>query len=159
MKPGKKFAATEIYALAFGLFLGLALWKFGDPVILDDKIIPPSSLSEFWADAWPTHWANWIFLPFALVGALVAFKRIFPAGRAPSRAGSWGHSPRRKNQLALVAAVAVAGLATHFRKPNRGCRFDGDNALAIFWLRRVLFSWRACNWSAEHRLGAFEFKL
>ena len=75
MKPENKFAATEIYALAFGLFLGLAFWKFGNPVILDHKIIPPSTPSEFWTDAWPTHWANWIFLPLALAGALVAFKQ------------------------------------------------------------------------------------
>jgi hypothetical protein len=76
MKPEKKYAATEIYALAFGLFLGLAFWKFGNPVILDHKIISPASPSEFWADAWPIHWANWIFLPLALAGALVAFKGV-----------------------------------------------------------------------------------
>ena len=72
MKSENKFAATEIYALAFGLFLGLAFWKFGNPIILDHKIIPPSTPSEFWHESWPTHWANWIFLPFALAGALVA---------------------------------------------------------------------------------------
>ena len=56
MKPERKFTATEIYALAFGLFLGLAFWKFGNPVILDHKIIPPSTPAEVWADSWPTHW-------------------------------------------------------------------------------------------------------
>jgi hypothetical protein len=86
MKPEKKYAATEIYALAFGLFLGLAFWKFGNPVILDHKIISPASPSEFWADAWPTHWANWIFLPFALAGALVAFKN---KPRWPTRHWLW----------------------------------------------------------------------
>ena len=74
MKPGNKTAATEIYALAFGLFLGLAFWKFGNPVILDHKIIPPATPAEFWADSWPPHWANWILLPLALAGALIVFK-------------------------------------------------------------------------------------
>ena len=74
MKPERKFAAAEVYALAFGLFLGLAFWKFGNPIILDHKIIPPSTVAEFWTDAWPTHWANWILLPVALAGAPVAFK-------------------------------------------------------------------------------------
>ena len=41
------------YALAFGLFLGLAIWKFGNPVILDNKISPPASWADFWNDAWP----------------------------------------------------------------------------------------------------------
>ena len=76
MKPERKFTATEIYALAFGLFLGLAFWKFGNPVILDRKIIPPSSPAAFWADAWPTHWANWILLPLTLVGALLFFRMM-----------------------------------------------------------------------------------
>jgi O-Antigen ligase len=77
MKPERKFAATEIYALAFGLFLGLAIWKFGNPVILDYKIIPPASPSEFLADPWPTHWANWIFPPIALIGVAFAFTTKF----------------------------------------------------------------------------------
>jgi hypothetical protein len=74
MKPERKFTATEIYALAFGLFLGLAFWKFGNPVILDHKIIPPSTPSEFLADSWPTHWAIWVFLPLALISTAFAFK-------------------------------------------------------------------------------------
>jgi hypothetical protein len=54
------------------LFLGLTIWKFGNPVILDHKINPPVSLSEWWADAWPTHWSNWILLPFVLAGGWLA---------------------------------------------------------------------------------------
>jgi hypothetical protein len=71
MKSGPKLAANEIYALAFGLFLGLCILKFGNPVILDQKIDPPASLSEVWRFAWPTHWANWIFFPLAAVGAVL----------------------------------------------------------------------------------------
>jgi O-antigen ligase len=76
MKPENKFAANEIYALAFGLFLGLAFWKFGNPVILDHKIIPPSTPSEFWHESWPTHWANWFLMPLGLVGALLCFRKV-----------------------------------------------------------------------------------
>ena len=83
MKPEKTIAAAGIYALVFGLFLGLAIWKFGNPVILDHKIIPPSTPSEFWHESWPTHWANWIFLPFELAGALVAFKHQFRLSERP----------------------------------------------------------------------------
>jgi len=64
--------ANAVYALVFGLFLGLTIWKFGNPVILDHKINPPVSLSEWWADAWPTHWSNWILLPFVLAGGWLA---------------------------------------------------------------------------------------
>ena len=83
MKPDRKIAAIEIYALLFGLFLGLALWKFGNPVILDHKITPPSTPGEFWTEAWPTHWAKWVFLPLALAGAavVVASKPRWPANK------------------------------------------------------------------------------
>ncbi len=79
--------ANNIYALIFGLFLGLVLWKFGNPVILDHKILTPTSPSEFWHQSWPTHWANWIFLPLAIVGALLAFKKSFRWGE-PARGGA-----------------------------------------------------------------------
>jgi hypothetical protein len=69
----KNFSGSDLYVVGFGLFLGLAILKFGNPVILDQKITPPVSPSEFWADAWPTHWGNWIFLPLALTGAALAF--------------------------------------------------------------------------------------
>jgi O-antigen ligase len=75
MKSEKKSGGMEFYALAFGLFLGLCLWKFGNPVILDSVITAPASRSDFLGDAWPTHWANWIFLPFALAGAAIAFSK------------------------------------------------------------------------------------
>ena len=74
----KNFSATKFYALAFGLFLGLCVWKFGNPVILDQKIPPPVSASDFLNDAWPTHWANWILLPLAALGALLTFRNKIP---------------------------------------------------------------------------------
>src|ERR1039458_7487198 len=70
----KNLSATKFYALAFGLFLGLCIWKFGNPVILDHKISTPVTLSDFFNDAWPTHWANWILLPMAVLGALLIFQ-------------------------------------------------------------------------------------
>src|ERR1700690_3693499 len=75
MKSEKQSTGIGLYALIFGLFLGLAILKFGNPVILDQKIAPPVSPAEFWADAWPTHWGNWIMLPLGLAGAGLAFTR------------------------------------------------------------------------------------
>jgi hypothetical protein len=64
--------ATEIYALVFGLFLGLAIVKFGNPVILDQIISPPASWSDALHNAWPLHWANWLLAGLAVVGAALA---------------------------------------------------------------------------------------
>jgi len=68
MKQGQTHKGLTWFALAFGLFLGLAILKFGNPVILDQKITTPGSWSEFLVDFWPTHWAIWLGLPFGLAG-------------------------------------------------------------------------------------------
>ena len=67
--------SEKIYALAFGFFLGLCIWKFGNPVILDHAIGVPGTPAEFLNEAWPTHWANWILLPLVAVGALLVFQK------------------------------------------------------------------------------------
>src|SRR5260221_7449564 len=76
----------HIYALAFGLFLGLCIWKFGNPVILDSKITSPNSPAEFWNYSWPTHWGNWILLPLAIVGVILA---IVKKSRRPTTNWLW----------------------------------------------------------------------
>jgi hypothetical protein len=57
-----------MFPLLFGLFLGLALLKFGNPVILDAKIAAPVSLAEAWSIAWPPHWGFWLLGMLALLG-------------------------------------------------------------------------------------------
>jgi O-antigen ligase len=63
------------FALVFGLFLGLCLWKFGNPVILDHKVAAPNSLAEWLDFAWPPHWANWILLPLIAMGAALIYQQ------------------------------------------------------------------------------------
>jgi hypothetical protein len=74
MKP---LTALKLFTLAFGLFLGLCLWKFGNPVILDHKIPAPTSLTELLNDPWPTHWARWFLLPLAAWGGMFALRGNF----------------------------------------------------------------------------------
>ena len=74
----KNISATKLYALAFGIFLGLCLWKFGNPVILDHKSHPPATAADWLTAPWPTHWANWLLLPLAGWGALLVFRDKTP---------------------------------------------------------------------------------
>ena len=91
------FSIRDLYALAFGLFLGLCLWKFGNPVILDSKIPTPVSPADFLNDPWPTRWANWIFLPLASLGALLIFQGKSSPSPRPNgeRDGEGFHDPRK----------------------------------------------------------------
>jgi hypothetical protein len=68
--PSATSPAKKYFALAFGLFLGLCIWKFGNPVILDHNVPPPATASDFLSDSWPPHWSGWMLLPFIVVGAL-----------------------------------------------------------------------------------------
>jgi hypothetical protein len=72
-----------IVPLLFGLFLGLTLLKFGNPVILDSKVAAPISLSEAWSDTWPPRWSIWFLVPFILigVGSAIANKLRWPSSR------------------------------------------------------------------------------
>ncbi|MFZ0826115.1 MAG: O-antigen ligase family protein [Verrucomicrobiia bacterium] len=151
MKSEKPSTGTGLYALMFGLFLGLAILKFGNPVILDQKITPPVSPGEFWADAWPTHWANWFFLPLALAGAGLAFARRlhWPGARAlwllPLLWFGW--------QL-LAATQTVDGNLTS----TTLCQFAGCLA-GYFTGALVLGRERALQWLLIGLLAAFALCL
>ena len=73
---------SEIYAIAFGLFLGLAIVKFGNPVILEKIIEAPQSWSDTLHSAWPLQWASWLLGALALLGLPLAFQKTrWPASR------------------------------------------------------------------------------
>jgi len=67
--------AREGFALLLGCFFGLAILKFGNPVILDGRIIVPGSLGEALSltNPWPTRWGNWLMLALAAGGAVFGF--------------------------------------------------------------------------------------
>lgn len=67
--------AREGFALLLGCFLGLAVLKFGNPVILDGRIIVPGSLGDALSltNPWPTRWGNWLMLALAAGGAAIGF--------------------------------------------------------------------------------------
>src|SRR5690606_13921838 len=71
-------------ALAFGLFLGLALLKFGNPVVLDSKVSAPKNLAEFWFYAWPPSWSLWFLLPLAIIAGfwVVGNKPRWPGSKS-----------------------------------------------------------------------------
>ena len=148
MKP---LSAPKIFALVFGLFLGLCVWKFGNPVILDHIITAPVSPSEFLNDPWPPHWANWIFLPLAGLGALLAFvkKKPWPQSRRlwllPLAWLGW--------QFLAATRTVDAGLTT-------ATLWQFSGVVVCYFLGALLFArenlWR---WLLPGLLAAFAFCL
>jgi hypothetical protein len=62
-------ARESIFAGAAGLWLALALIKFGNPVILDHQIHPPANLDELWIHSWPVAW-GYILLGLVLIAGI-----------------------------------------------------------------------------------------
>ncbi|HEV2327327.1 MAG TPA: O-antigen ligase family protein [Verrucomicrobiae bacterium] len=167
MTSGKTIAAADICALVFGFFLGFCILKFGDPVILDQKISPPVSLSEFFSDSWPPHWVNWIFFPLAAIVTVVRLSSLSTGGdkmpaatRSPSRPSPQGEGESSADGLKRQTGISV-------RPAIRKCLF----LLPLLWLGWQFISatrtvdpdltvttlWQFCGCVASYLLGALIF--
>ena len=135
----KKLSAPQFYALAFGLFLGLCIWKFGNPVILDHIIYTPRSPSELLNEAWPLRWVNWLLLPLVLVGAALALQQKI--SRLPSQ-WLW------LLPLAWLGWQFVSALQTVDADLTAATLWQFSGCVACYFLGAFLFSQRA----AQHLL-------
>lgn len=63
--PAAPDSYRRLWLVFYGLFLGLTLLKFGNPVILDRQIPPPSSMAEALSQPWPLRWSFGIFVLLA----------------------------------------------------------------------------------------------
>ena len=147
----KNFTATKLYALAFGIFLGLCVWKFGNPAILDHKIPTPSSFAEFMNEPWPPHWAGLILLPFFILGAiLIRSKKIIPP---KNRWLVWLPLAWLGWQFFAAAESVDAHLTTVTLWQYSGC-------VACFFLGAFLFAREnLLRWILPGLLAAFTFCL
>ncbi|HNQ90006.1 MAG TPA: O-antigen ligase family protein [Verrucomicrobiota bacterium] len=60
--------AGRWFVVSAGLLLGLAAVKFGNPVILDSLIKPPSNLLEYVFQPWPVTWGYWLLAGVTVLG-------------------------------------------------------------------------------------------
>jgi hypothetical protein len=147
----KNFTANQIYTLAFGLFLGLTIWKFGNPVILDHVITAPASASDLLNDSWPIRWATLILAPFVLVGGFLIIQKHFswPANpwlwRLPMIWFGW--------QLFSAVETVDAHLTTQTLWQFSGC-------IAGYFIGALLFAREnSLRWLLIGLLAAFTFCL
>jgi O-antigen ligase len=57
-----------VLAVVAGLFLFIAVVKYGDPVILDKLVQPPENIEAAVFQSWPLQWGYWLTLPLIVVG-------------------------------------------------------------------------------------------
>jgi hypothetical protein len=149
MKP---FSATKFYALAFGLFLGLCLWKFGNPVILDHQISAPVTLTEWFNEPWPPHWAGWLLLPLTALVAVLVFQKKTPR---PQLLKWLGLPP-----LVWLGWQFLSATQTVDADLTAATLWQFSGAVACYWLGWLIFArnqlWR---WLLPGLLAAFAFSL
>jgi hypothetical protein len=64
-----------------GLWLTLALLKFGNPVILDSQIAAPTSWGEAIFQSWPVTWGHFLFAAVFLCGCLALKRPVIDSRR------------------------------------------------------------------------------
>ena len=65
-----------LFLLAAGIWIGLSLLKFGNPVIFGSMITPPANLAEFIFVAWPVTW-SYVVLALVVVASFGVLKPRF----------------------------------------------------------------------------------
>jgi hypothetical protein len=149
-------AGAKWHALGFGLFLGLCIWKFGDPVILDRKIATPATAADFLGDAWPTHWAYWALAPLMALGAWLVFRerRSADGGRGWVRRGLW------LLPLAWLGWQFVSASRTVNGELTTATLWQFGGCVAGYFLGAKLFAReRRAQWLLVGALAAFAFCL
>lgn len=155
---------AKLYALAFGLFLGLCIWKFGNPVILDHKITAPATPAEFLNEPWPLHWANWILLSLAIIGGLLVFKhRNSNYFGKPAVATSIFHLPSSILYflpLAWLGWQFIAATQTVDADLTRATLWQFSGCVACYFLGALIFARNQLRrWLLPGLLAAFAFCL
>jgi ABC-type multidrug transport system fused ATPase/permease subunit len=71
LQPGMQ-RKQKAFALAFGLLLGLALVKFGNPVVMEKFVDAPTNFYEVLFNPWPAFWGYWLLAGVTVLGVMVA---------------------------------------------------------------------------------------
>jgi ABC-type multidrug transport system fused ATPase/permease subunit len=66
----------KAFAIVFGLLLGLALVKFGNPVVMEKFVDAPTNFYEALFNPWPAFWGYWLLAGVAVLGVMVANWRL-----------------------------------------------------------------------------------
>ena len=74
-----------IFAAVFGVILGMAILKFGNPVILDHQIEAPKDFAEALTVSWPAQWGQIAVFAASLAGGLLYLLDPSSRGLRPAR--------------------------------------------------------------------------
>lgn len=75
--PSQNGSLARVFSLFFGAFLGLALFKFGNPPIFESWVTTPKDIYELLlGNPWPIVWAYGLLILLALLGVAVAHRKL-----------------------------------------------------------------------------------
>jgi O-antigen ligase len=80
---------SALFPIVVGLFVALCLLKFGNPVVLDHKLEPPSAGWEFLIWSWPMNWAYPIVAALFVWAVWRGYRDGWSRNPAARPAGSW----------------------------------------------------------------------
>ncbi len=75
--PAPMQLSDRVFAVFAGVFLFVAILKFGTPIILDDKIQPPENALAAVYESWQVKWGYWLMVPLVAAGlAAIRWKAL-----------------------------------------------------------------------------------
>lgn len=165
MTPGNRGVTKErLVGVAWGLFLGLAIVKFGNPLAIEAAIRPPESLSDWIEDPWPISWSRIAAAPI-LAGVLAAGLGRLKGARggsywrwaAPGAWLAWQALAALRTTSASLSAPALAHFAITACAWAAGWLVVGQSSVRPWLLGGVLAGFCFCLVRANDQ-KLFEFR-
>ena len=70
--PHERRIRPRAFAALTGIWLGLSLIKFGNPIILDRLVERPQGFWELVFNPWPVAWGYWMLAVLIIIGATIS---------------------------------------------------------------------------------------
>ena len=91
------------YRILAGLLLGLAMLKFGNPVIFDEKVAQPHGLVQWLVQPWPVSWAYLLLAPLVATAEIPETRELACREVVPLAVRALEHGDADRH--ALVAGI------------------------------------------------------
>jgi O-antigen ligase len=146
------------FAVMLGLFLGVALVKFGNPVVMEKYSTRPTNIYEFLFASWPAAWGYGLCVVVFLIGMVVAavvIRRQLAVGWRPGRLWWIGVIP-----LVWLAWQILAATRSIDPLASRATVIHFATCVACFYLGLLSIGWgRQMGWLWIGVLGGLAWVL
>ena len=161
IEPSRDVLRDRVVPLALGMWVGISLLKFGNPIILDKLVTPPATGAEFLYWSWPFLWGC-LISTIVLVLSLAAARWRLPTQTAAKAlfwlpaawlgwqflAGTRSVAPHLTQPTLVHFTITIAGFYTGY------FALSNSRGLRLFWFPVLFaFAWALFQGFDQHYGG------